>query len=190
MLTIQQVDFNNTQQTDELLSLLNAYALDPMGGGEPLPEATQAVLIQEMAKRDGVYSFIAYHQRVNDRDTNTDVSTNANTNANTNASAHPSKNRQAVGLVNCVEGFSTFAAKPLCNIHDIAVLPEYRGQGIAQALMRQVCEYAKQRGCCKVTLEVLTGNTRARNAYRAFGFAPYQLDPTLGSAEFWEFKLT
>lgn len=164
MLTIQQVDFSNSQQTDELLTLLNAYACDPMGGGEPLPASTRARLIQEMATRDGVYSFIAYQQ--------------------TN-----SEQTQAVGLVNCVEGFSTFAAKPLCNIHDIAVLEAYRGQGIAQALMQRVCEYAKQRGCCKVTLEVLTGNTRARNAYRSFGFEPYQLDPALGSAEFWEFKL-
>lgn len=160
MLNIKSVNFSDAVQTRELLHLLNAYALDPMGGGEALPQATQQRLIGEMAKRDGVYSFIAYVDEV------------------------------AVGLVNCVEGFSTFAAKPLCNIHDIAVLPDYRGQGVAQALMQRVCDYAEERGCCKVTLEVLTGNQRARNAYRSFGFKPYQLDPALGAAEFWEFKLT
>lgn len=159
-LIIKAVDFSNPDQGRELLQLLNAYALDPMGGGEALPQATKERLITEMAKREGVYSFIAYVDAV------------------------------AVGLVNCVEGFSTFAAQPLCNIHDIAVLPDYRGQGIAQALMQRVCEYAQTRGCCKVTLEVLTGNTRARNAYRSFGFKPYQLDPALGAAEFWEFKLS
>jgi len=158
--TIKSVDYSNPAQAEELLHLLNAYALDPMGGGEALPQATRARLISEMAKRDAVYSFIAY------------------------------VDGRAVGLVNCVEGFSTFAAEPLCNIHDIAVLPDFRGQGIAQALMQRVCGYAKERGCCKVTLEVLTGNTRARNAYRSFGFKPYQLDPALGAAEFWEFKLT
>lgn len=159
MLEIKSVDFTNTAQTTELLSLLNAYAEDPMGGGEALPAATQSNLINEMAKREGIYSYIAY------------------------------KDQQAVGLVNCVEGFSTFAAKPLCNIHDIAVLDGYRGEGIAQALMQRVCETAAARGCCKVTLEVLTGNTHARNAYAHFGFKPYQLDPGLGTAEFWEFKL-
>ena len=159
MLEIKAVDFANSVQAKELISLLNAYAKDPMGGGEALPAATQSNLINEMAKREGVYSFIAY------------------------------KDGQAVGLVNCVEGFSTFAAKPLCNIHDIAVLDGYRGQGIAQALMQRVCEVATERGCCKVTLEVITGNTRARNAYAYFGFKPYQLDPTLGAAEFWEYPL-
>lgn len=159
MLDIKAVDFHNTAQADELLHLLNAYAADPMGGGEPLPEETKESLIKEMAKREGVYSFIAYKQG------------------------------KAVGLVNCVEGFSTFAAKPLCNIHDIAVLDGHRGEGIAQALMQRVCEVATQRGCCKVTLEVLTGNTPARKAYEHFGFKPYQLDPTLGAAEFWEYKL-
>lgn len=159
MLEIKAVDFNDATQADELLYLLNAYAEDPMGGGESLPHATKASLIAEMAKRDGVYSFIAY------------------------------TGDKAVGLVNCVEGFSTFAAKPLCNIHDIAVLDGHRGEGIAQALMQRVCDVAKARGCCKVTLEVLTGNTGARRAYEHFGFKPYQLDPTLGAAEFWEYKL-
>lgn len=159
MIEIKAVDYSNSTQANELISLLDAYAQDPMGGGEALPEASKATLIAEMAKRDGVYSFIAY------------------------------KDDQAVGLVNCVEGFSTFAAKPLCNIHDIAVLDGHRGEGIAQALMQRVCEAASERGCCKVTLEVLAGNTRARDAYAHFGFKPYQLDPTLGSAEFWEYKL-
>lgn len=159
MLDIQAVDYRNQAQADALLMLLNAYAQDPMGGGEPLPAATKRDLIAQMAARDGVYSFIAYVQG------------------------------EPVGLVNCVEGFSTFAAKPLCNIHDIAVLPGHRGQGIAQALMQRVCDVAKERGCCKVTLEVLTGNERARNAYAHFGFKPYQLDPSLGQAEFWEYKL-
>lgn len=159
MLEIQPVDYQNEAQGQALLSLLNAYAEDPMGGGESLPAATKATLLQAMAAREGVYSFIAYIDGA------------------------------PVGLVNCVEGFSTFAAKPLCNIHDIAVLDGYRGQGIAQALMQRVCSEAQARGCCKVTLEVLTGNERARNAYAHFGFKPYQLDPTLGQAEFWEYKL-
>ncbi|RUO33675.1 GNAT family N-acetyltransferase [Aliidiomarina soli] len=159
MIEMKAVDYTNSKQAGELISLLEAYARDPMGGGEALPEATKATLIAEMAKRDGVYSFIAY------------------------------KDGQAVGLANCVEGFSTFAAKPLCNIHDIAVLDGHRGEGIAQQLMDKVCEAAKARGCCKVTLEVLTGNERARQAYLRFGFKPYQLDPTLGQAEFWEYKL-
>lgn len=159
MLRIEAVDYKNAEQGAELVRLLDAYAQDPMGGGQPLPEATRASLVETMAARAGLYSFIAYQNDI------------------------------AVGLVNCVEGFSTFAARPLCNIHDIAVLEGYRGQGIAQALMSRVCDEARQRGCCKVTLEVLTGNQSARRAYEHFGFAPYQLDPAAGQAEFWEYKL-
>ena len=42
---------------------------------------------------------------------------------------------QAVGLVNCIEGYSTFKAQALMNIHDIAVLPGHRGAGVGQALL-------------------------------------------------------
>ncbi|NBQ06516.1 MAG: radical SAM protein [Betaproteobacteria bacterium] len=40
---------------------------------------------------------------------------------------------QPIGLINCFEGYSTFKAKPLLNVHDIAVLDGYRGQGVGQA---------------------------------------------------------
>lgn len=159
-LRIEAVDYHNKEHADALLDMLNHYASDPMGGGEALPEATKKKLIEEMAKRATVFSFLAW-----------------------------SENNQAIGLVNCVEGFSTFAAKPLCNIHDIAVREGYRGQGIAQKLMDAVKQEATRRGCCKLTLEVLTGNEPACLAYRKYGFKPYQLDPKMGQAEFWEYKL-
>ena len=48
---------------------------------------------------------------------------------------------------------------------------------------------ARQRGCCKLTLEVLEGNHGARRAYLDFGFEGYQLDPAMGQALFFEKKL-
>ena len=42
--------------------------------------------------------------------------------------------------------------------------------------------HARERGCCKLTLEVLTGNQVALNSYVRFGFANYQLDPSAGQA--------
>jgi len=44
-------------------------------------------------------------------------------------------------------------------------------------------------GCCKLTLEVLEGNAVAQAAYKASGFAGYQLDPKMGKAMFWQKKL-
>ena len=93
---------------------------------------------------------------------------------------------QPIGLINCFEGYSTFKAQPLMNIHDIAVLPGHRGAGVGQALLAAAEQHAKDRGCCKLTLEVLTGNTRALKSYLGFGFEPYALDPAAGQASFMQ----
>jgi ribosomal protein S18 acetylase RimI-like enzyme len=93
------------------------------------------------------------------------------------------------GLVIGFEGFSTFACKPLLNVHDVFVAARFRGRGLAGRMLARVEEIAKQRGCCKLTLEVLEGNAVAQSVYRKFGFSGYQLDPQLGKALFWEKKL-
>jgi ribosomal protein S18 acetylase RimI-like enzyme len=86
--------------------------------------------------------------------------------------------------VNRFEGFSTFACQPLVNVHDLAVMPAYRGQGIAESMLALVERIARERGACKLTLEVLPGNVRAVRLYQRLGFANYQLDPAMGHAEF------
>jgi GNAT superfamily N-acetyltransferase len=89
---------------------------------------------------------------------------------------------RAVGLIDCFAGFSTFAARPLLNIHDIVVHADVRGRGIGQALLSWAEERARQLGCCKLTLEVLSNNMRAMASYEQAGFAPYVLDPAAGHA--------
>jgi len=70
-------------------------------------------------------------------------------------------------------GFSTFQARPLLNIHDLAVVPDWRGQGIGRALLEAVEVEAIQRGCCKITLEVQDANRQARGLYERYGFADF-----------------
>jgi ribosomal protein S18 acetylase RimI-like enzyme len=91
---------------------------------------------------------------------------------------------QPVGLVNCIEGFSTFACRPLVNVHDVVVLASHRGQRVGERMLAEVERMARDRGACKLTLEVLSGNTPAWRLYQRIGFAGYQLDPALGSAQF------
>lgn len=158
MIDIILADYSNPAHAQAVVSMLDAYAKDPMGGGEGISEEVKEDLIKEMDKRDHVFSLLAF-----DGD-------------------------QPVGVANCVEGFSTFAAKPLMNIHDIAVIPEYRGQGVAQKLLEEVKTLAQFRGCVKLTLEVLDKNNRAKKAYESFGFKPYELGD-VGQAEFWEMYL-
>jgi ribosomal protein S18 acetylase RimI-like enzyme len=88
--------------------------------------------------------------------------------------------------VNSIEGFSTFKCQPLVNVHDVAVLPGYRGQRIGELMLELVETIARERGACKLTLEVLSGNTGAEKLYRRVGFAYYELDPAMGQAGFMQ----
>ncbi len=158
--TVSLVDYNDHQQTNDLLLLLNEYAQSPMGGGKPLTRYTQKHLISALAKHPSAFSVIAYDKQ------------------------------QAIGLANCFEGFSTFQCRPLINIHDFMVSTNYRGQGISQQLLDAIESIAKARHCCKITLEVLSGNASAQRAYEKYGFTAYELDPHAGHALFWEKTVT
>jgi ribosomal protein S18 acetylase RimI-like enzyme len=158
-LEIVAADFARADHGKAILDLLDAYALDSMGGGEALSSYVRENLLPQLAQRPGACVVLAFVDRV------------------------------PAGLVICFEGFSTFACKPLLNIHDVVVASEFRGKGLAGRMLARVEAIARQRGCCKLTLEVLEGNTAAQSAYRKLGFSGYQLDPRLGKALFWEKKL-
>ena len=152
-------DYGNAAQAAALVELLDAYARDPAGGGTPLAAAVREGLPAALAARPQAFSVLAF-----DGDT-------------------------PVGLINCIEGFSTFACKPLVNVHDVVVLPSHRGQRVAQQMFARVEEEARRRGACKLTLEVLSGNASALRSYEREGFAGYQLDPAFGHAVFLQKKL-
>ena len=160
MTDILLADYHNPSHQQAILMLLDAYARDPMGGGEGLGEEVMNTLLPMLAAEPGAFSILAF------------------------------VDEQPAGLVNCFQALSTFRAKPLINIHDVTVLPEYRGQGLSTAMLNRVEEIARERGCCKLTLEVLEGNEIARSAYGKLGFSGYELDPRLGQALFWEKKLS
>lgn len=153
---IVPVDYRNADQTTMLMTLLNNYASDAMGGGKPLSEEILGALPEKLAGVPGAFSFIAL------------------------------VDEQPAGFANCFMGFSTFKAKPLVNIHDLAVNPDFRGQGLSLKLLAAIEVEARARGCCKVTLEVLSGNEVAKQAYLKAGFEGYELDPASGQALFWE----
>ena len=57
-------------------------------------------------------------------------------------------------------------------IDDLCVDQQLRGQGIADALYRHACAYAKVVGCSFVTLNVWCGNHRAMAFYEKSGLRP------------------
>ncbi|NJK39821.1 MAG: GNAT family N-acetyltransferase [Oscillatoriales cyanobacterium RM2_1_1] len=149
-------DYLDNKQAREISHLLNCYATDPMGGGQALDESVRTNLAEKLAQIPNAFSILGY------------------------------VNHQAAGLINCFEGFSTFKCQPLINIHDVFVITQYRGLGLSQKMLSKVEEIAQERGCCKLTLEVLEGNSGAQRAYKKFGFSGYELDPGVGQALFWQ----
>lgn len=162
-LQVCRADYANPVHAAALVDLLDAYAKDPMGGGEPLSPFARAHLVASLAARPQAFSVLAF-----DRCATNDEG----------VAVRP------VGLVNCIEGFSTFACQPLVNVHDVAVLSAYRGQRVAEKMLALAEEIARARGACKLTLEVLSGNPGAIKLYHRVGFANYQLDPAMGHAQF------
>ena len=159
MIELVMADYRNPAHAEAVVTLLDAYACDPAGGGMPLAPEVRAALLGALAARPQAFSVLAYD------------------------------GGQPVGLVNCIEGFSTFACKPLVNVHDVVVLASHRGRRVAQRMLGRVEAEARSRGACKLTLEVLSGNASALRAYEREGFAGFQLDPAFGSAMFLQKKL-
>ncbi len=56
------------------------------------------------------------------------------------------------------------------DIHNLAVGPVYRRQGVGKALLRAVIEEAKEHGSERVTLEVRKSNEAAQRLYYSIGF--------------------
>lgn len=55
-------------------------------------------------------------------------------------------------------------------IYNIAIAPEFRREGIGEALLRHLVEKADADGCKLVTLEVRGGNAPAMELYKKLGF--------------------
>lgn len=159
MIEIVRANLENKLHANALIDLMNLYALDQMGGGESLSNYVKENLAATLNNRNDAFVILAYD------------------------------NNEAVGLVTCLIGFSTFQCKPLLNIHDAIVRQEYRGQGISRMLLREAENIAIENKCCKLTLEVLEGNKVAQAAYASYGFSGYELNPEMGKALFWEKKL-
>lgn len=73
-------------------------------------------------------------------------------------------NGKAVGYI----GFHTILDEAY--IANIAVLPEFRGQGIAKALLGWAIDYCREKKMIFITLEVRKSNSSAISLYRKFNF--------------------
>jgi ribosomal protein S18 acetylase RimI-like enzyme len=152
--TVVEADLGRKDHQEAVLAMTDAYSRDAFGDGKPLDPGVRERLIPGLRSHPTTLVMLAFEC---DR---------------------------AIGAATCFVGFSTFAAKPLINIHDLVVATGCRGRGVGRRLLEAVEQKARALGCCKITLEVLDRNERALGAYKAFGFAQYELQEGAGQAIF------
>jgi len=137
---IREADFAEAADAAAIVTLLDSYASDPVGGGEPLSVEVRRRLVPALSEQPDTLVLLAWSAD------------------------------EPVGLAVCFYGFSTFQARPLLNVHDLAVIPGHRGRGIGRQLLTDAERRALERGCCKLTLEVQDDNLTAVGLYESFGF--------------------
>ncbi len=157
---VVEADLADARHQAAVLELTRAYARDPMGNGRDLSESVRGTLIERLRDHPTTLVFLAFE------------------------GARP------VGIATCFRGFSTFAARPLVNIHDLHVLEAYQRRGIGRRLLEAVENRARRLDCCKLTLEVQEKNHRALALYQGFGFASGQYQPEAGGSLFREKRLS
>lgn len=133
-------DLSQPAHQAAVLAMTDAYAADPMGNDGPLPDEVRERLIVGLRAHPTTVVLLAWAER------------------------------QPIGIATCFVGFSTFAARPVINVHDLAVVSGYRGRGVGRRLLQAVEAHARKLGCAKLTLEVQESNARARRLYESVGF--------------------
>ena len=142
-LHIREADLADPEDGAAIVDILDSYAADVIGGGQSLSAEVRARLVPALQKHPTTLVLLAF------------------------AEGRP------VGIAVCFIGLSTFHARPLLNIHDLAVIPECRGKGVGRALLSEAEAHAVARGCCKLTLEVQEDNGPARLLYERYGFGDF-----------------
>jgi ribosomal protein S18 acetylase RimI-like enzyme len=154
-ITIIEVDLADPQRGAELVAMLDQYMRDPMEGGEPPSDRVKRDLVPGLRAHPACHVFFAL------------------------------EDERPIGFAICFEGFSTFNARPLINIHDIFVESAQRGKGIGKLMLDRIEAMTRAMNGCAITLEVREDNHRARGLYRKFGFARVEVDKNRVPMEFW-----
>jgi ribosomal protein S18 acetylase RimI-like enzyme len=144
-LEIREANLNEERDAEALLAVLDGYASAPSGGGVALSTDVKLRLVPALRAQAGALVLLAFEAE------------------------------EVAGACTCFYGFSTFHARPLLNVHDLAVMPRFQRRGIGGALLAAAEARALAKGCCKLTLEVRQDNQPARDLYRGYGFRDFEL---------------
>ena len=137
---ILRADLDDPAHARAVVEQLDDFARDPVGGGRPLSSEIRERVVPGLRAAGNAEILLAFLEA------------------------------RVVGAAICFRGFSTFAAKPILNVHDLTVRASERGQGLGRALLEAAERRAREIGCSKLTLEVHQDNQRALGLYMDFGF--------------------
>lgn len=138
--TSQFCDFENPVHRKAVLSLLDHYMCDPMGNAPSLTKMQQLQLTEGLGSHPSALVLFVLY------------------------------NNEVAGMAICFINFSTFKVKPYLYIHDLIVYKTWRGKGIGRFLLNELIRISKERGYCKLTLEVREDNLAAQALYTSIGF--------------------
>lgn len=150
----RKCDLNDSQDCQSLHILFEQYMLDPMGDADTLEINQQEKLIEELAKRPYASIFFVL------------------------------LDNKIAGFSTLFELFSTFKVMPYLYIHDFVIDKSCRGKGLGKIFMEFIVNLAKEKGCCKIALEVREDNAAAKLIYAKAGFV--ECEPSM---HFWTKKL-
>ncbi|MDR2533262.1 MAG: GNAT family N-acetyltransferase [Tannerellaceae bacterium] len=139
--TIIPCNFADPDHRSAVVSLINQYIADDMGGGDPLDETKAQRLLSGLESRPATILLLA------------------------------KAGCEYAGMLTAFDNFSTFTARPMINIHDVFVDSRFRGYGIGRLLMESIIAEGRRRNCRRITLEVRVDNHSAQNLYRSLGFS-------------------
>jgi ribosomal protein S18 acetylase RimI-like enzyme len=128
------------QQLEDLILVLESYMEDPMGVSASFSREMRKRLKQDLSCMEHLVLFLGY------------------------CGPH------IAGAVVCFTIYSTFLAAPAINIHDLAVIPRFRGKGLGRLLLGAVEKYARAHQMGRITLEVRCDNIIAQKLYQSCGF--------------------
>ena len=141
-------DLRDPFDAQATLQILSVYHESIVGNNGPLPEKVRETVIDGLLACGNHRVFLAVE-----------------------ADANSIEFGRALGMAVCFVNYSTFRARSLINVHDLAVHPEYQGRGIGRTILENVIRYAVENQHYAITLEVRKDNINALKLYRKLGFA-------------------
>ena len=77
---------------------------------------------------------------------------------------------EIIGMVNLLYTISTALGSRVAILEDMIIAPAFRGLGMGSLLLQQAIDFAKNKGCKRITLLTDSDNERAQQFYQKHGF--------------------